>query len=247
MLLPAMLPATVGPGSGVAPEAPLPTVWLLDLDADAGVVKRAEDFLSPAELARARRGTEAVHRRRVLVRTALRVLLGQRLGISPRDVELRVTDLGRPETADPTQLDVSCSASGDVGLIAVAEGARVGVDVEQLMPWHAAVAQERWLSAGEQAAITALPARHRAEVVTRTWTQKEAVLKGAGTGLGGGPARVVTTPGQAATRVAGWDVRSVAVPAGCLASVATAKWGHRGTFGARTEPGHPSQERNTHL
>jgi 4'-phosphopantetheinyl transferase len=243
MSLPFLRPAALGPWPAAGPQAP--AVWLLALDADDAVVAEAAGLLSPAELARACRGTPVVHRRRVLVRAALRVLLGQRLGLSPAAVELRVTPNGRPETADPTELDVSCSASGDVGVVAVAEGARVGIDVERLAPWDAAVLQERWLAPAEQAALAALPPAQRADAVTRTWTQKEAVLKGAGTGLGGGLARVVTTPGQAAGTVAGWDVRSVAVPSGCVASVATAPWSWGEPAGC-IDSGHPDPERNSH-
>jgi 4'-phosphopantetheinyl transferase len=93
--------------------------------------------------------------------------------------------------------------------------------VELVAPWSADALHEGWLSAEEQAAVGALAPHHRAEAVTRSWTQKEAVLKGRGTGLAGGPAQVPTPVGHGAGRVSGWDVATVAVPAGHVATVAT--------------------------
>jgi 4'-phosphopantetheinyl transferase len=84
------------------------------------------------------------------------------------------------------------------------------------------VLDEDWLSDGERLALTRLPAADRAVAATRSWTQKEAVLKAAGTGLRTDPAATVTSVGRTDGVVAGWKIRDVPVPDGWVASLALA-------------------------
>ena len=196
-------------------------VRLVDLAAHDEATARAASVLTPAELARARRGTPTVHRRRVLLRAAARTALAAELGVSPGAVPLRTVPSGRPVVAVPG-LDVSCSAGGVLGLVAVGRDCRVGVDLEQVTPWTADVLDEGWLSPLEQRALTRLPATARAVAAARAWTQKEAVLKARGTGLLEDPRATVTRIGQQVGTVAGWTVRDVPVPDGWVASLATA-------------------------
>ncbi len=198
------------------------TVHAVDLAAGEDEVARAESVLSPAELARARRGTPAVHRRRVLLRAALRTALAAELGTGPGEVPLTAGALGRPQLPPDTGLDAGCSAAGALGLVAVGRGCRLGVDVEPVAPWTPAVLDEGWLAPAEQQELAALPARVRPLAATRAWTRKEAVLKGRGAGLRGGLAATVTGVGSAPVTVAGWSVRDVPVPDGWVASLATA-------------------------
>ena len=204
------------------PPAPRPdvAVGLVDLTAVGDALARAQALLTPAELARARRGTPAVHRRRVLLRAALRTALADELGTRPERVPLTTTAAGRPQLPAATGLDASCSADGPLGLIAVGRGCRVGVDVERVAPWTPDVLDERWLAGSEQAALTALPPAARPQAVARAWTQKEAVLKARGTGLRDDPAATVTVVGRIEGEVAGWPVRDVPVPDGWVASLA---------------------------
>lgn len=204
----------------VSPASPA-QVWMIRFDGDEPTLADAEALVTPAERERARRGTAQVHRRRILLRAALRELLGRHLGVPPLDVPLRTNPAGRPHLAAPTGLDLNCSAGNGIGLVALAAGHDVGVDLELVAPWSADVLHEGWLSAEEQAAVSALARQHRAEAVTRSWTQKEAVLKGRGTGLAGGPAHVPTPVGHGAGCISGWDVATVAVPADHVATVAT--------------------------
>jgi 4'-phosphopantetheinyl transferase len=200
-------------------------VRLVDLAVGDGPLARAESWLTPAELARARRGTPAVHRRRVLLRAALRSALGAELGMEPRRVPLGTTPAGRPYLAavtDGASLDVSCSASGDLGVVAVSRGRRIGVDVEVVAPWSPDVLDEGWLCDSERHTLSRLTAADRAVAVTRCWTQKEAVLKARGTGLREDPAAIVTVVGHTDGDVAGWHIRDVRVPHGWVASLAAA-------------------------
>src|SRR3954469_25303487 len=103
-------------------------IWQLDLGDPAWDVGEVAECLSAAEHARADRGTSAVRRRRVLVRGGLRRVLGSLLGRRAADVPL-LEDRGRPYLATATDAgpQVSCSASGDVALIAVAEAGPIGI------------------------------------------------------------------------------------------------------------------------
>lgn len=212
------------PGAAAAPT-PVPglrhvDVHLVDLG-DEGAVAAAEAVLAPDELERARRGTAAVHRRRVLLRAALRRVLAAELGTDPARVPLAVAPGGRPYVAAPgVPPEVSCSASDGLGLVALARGRRVGVDVERVPPWSPDVLDEGWLADEERAAVLRLPAAARAAATTRAWTQKEAALKARGTGLRDDLRATVTPVGHAAGRVAGWDLHDVPVPPGWLASLA---------------------------
>ncbi len=199
-------------------------VWLVELTAPTATVLRAEALLVDEERTWAGRGTPLVYMRRILLRAALRELVGQRLGIRAAAVPLCSGPGGRPQLAGrhARRLDVGCSAGAGVGLIALAEGARVGIDVEPVMPWSRAVLTEGWLSEAECAALLGAPPHERALAATVSWTQKEAVLKGQGVGLPGGAASIPTPIGHRDAMIAGWSVGAVAVPEGHVASLAVA-------------------------
>jgi 4'-phosphopantetheinyl transferase len=160
----------------------------------------------------------------VLLRAALRGLLGSILGMHPATVPLsrRPGKPGLEGRAIRHGLDMSCSASGDVGLVTVVRGGRVGVDVQRIgaedLPNAAA---EGWLSAAERIALAALPRSDHPHALTRAWVQKEAVLKGEGTGLRADPARTVT-PVADRGRVRQWWISPLTVPEDYVASLAIA-------------------------
>lgn len=194
----------------------------VDLTAGPHAVRAAAACLSPAELARAQRGTDEVRARRVLLRAALRELLGELLGVPARQVPLAARP-GRPALdlrAGHFGLDVSCSASGAVGLVAAVYGGRVGVDVQRILDEDAdAAVAEGWLSARERQRIHGLPASTRPEALTRAWVQKEAVLKGQGVGLRADMAAVRSLPRENG-RISRWTVSGVDVPPGYVACAA---------------------------
>jgi 4'-phosphopantetheinyl transferase len=199
-------------------SVPFLRIWRIDLADATWDVEREGRLLTPAERARADLGVPAVRTRRVLVRAALRRVLGGVLGLPAGQVPLETVD-GRPVLAG-AGLHLSCSAGGDVGLVAVSAGVPVGVDVQRHDPVEARRAfEEDWLTAGERAALAVLPAAERLVAVTRCWTQKEAVLKGMGVGLRRPPGSV-DTPVQAAGRVGDWALAPVAVPPGSVATLA---------------------------
>lgn len=201
-------------------------IHLVALDVDGSALARAESCLAPAELVRARRGSPPVQRRRIVLRAALRSAVAAELGIDPARVPLRTTPAGRPYV-DPVEsrwfLDVNCSASGTLGIVAVGRACRVGVDMETVAPWSPDVLVEGWLSPGECRQLAELPPAARPVAVARCWTRKEAVLKARGTGLLEAPSAVVTPVGGPAGIIAGWAVEDLRVPAGWVASLAVGR------------------------
>jgi 4'-phosphopantetheinyl transferase len=156
-------------------------VWRVDLDAPAPAV------LSRDELSRAERYARAEHGRRwAAARAALRVLLGERLGLAPEAVAFAHGPHGKPHLPG-APLRFNLSHAGAVALVALAHGREVGVDVERADRRSRAV--ERALTAGERAG---LGAGDRHLELLRIWCRKEALAKATGGGLGWAPERFDT-------------------------------------------------------
>ncbi len=198
-------------------------VWTVGLDLDEATLTQLEELLTDAERARAQRSRADVRRRRIALRAAVRAAAGEVLGMAPQDVPLTLSPWGRPlvEGIGPgPRVDVNCSASGRVGVVAVAVGRRVGVDVEEHRAWSAGTPDEDWLSPREIDVLTQIPVHHRGVLSTRCWTKKEAFLKGLGTGLRQDPAGVLTDVRRSDDAIAGWELCPVAVPDGYVATLA---------------------------
>jgi 4'-phosphopantetheinyl transferase len=146
-----------------------------------------------------------------VARGALRALLGERLGAAPERVALTAGPHGKPEVPG-ARLRFNVSHSGELAVIALADGFEVGVDVERLDRRSRAV--ERTLTAAERAALAGVADRHAA--LLRVWCRKEALAKAIGGGLGWEPLRFDTTqPGA-------YTLTEVAAPAGYVAALAWA-------------------------
>jgi 4'-phosphopantetheinyl transferase len=162
-------------------------VWRVPLDpGDRAAALRAH--LSPDELERLRRLERSdVGRRWLVSRGALREILASRLGIGPAEVRLRLDSHGRPRLdseAHRSNIDFNLSHSAELALVAIAEDAQVGIDVERLRPGRNPLrVAERYFSTAEVAALRAFPPGDQAEAFLRYWTAKEALAKGLGLGL----------------------------------------------------------------
>ncbi len=88
----------------------------------------------------------ATHRARwVAARWALRSVLARYLGGDPAAIELSLGERGKPHLADPgATLRFNLSHSGELALIAVAEGREVGVDVQRIGSRHPPSYYEEW-------------------------------------------------------------------------------------------------------
>jgi len=179
-------------------------VWQIDLSRGP---RASAASLSAAERARAARLLGAGQAERwMAARSALRELLGERLGVAPAAVELAAGEHGKPEVPGAA-LRFNVSHTGEFALIALA-GREVGVDVERLDRTSRAV--ERTLTPGERATAPG----H--EELLRIWCRKEALAKAIGGGLGWAPERFDTTaPGP-------YTLADVPVRAGYVAALAVA-------------------------
>ena len=183
------------------------------LDQPAGVVEHLAAGLPPEE----RQGSPAA----VVARAAARELLAAVTGVPAGELEItrKCGHCGHPSHGKPSlvrspETSFSVSHSGAVGLVAMATGAVVGVDVERLRERARLDAlAAKCFSAGEIAAWQDAPAAERLERFVRAWTAKEAYLKATGVGITTKLAEVPVDP-------RGWSMRALVAPAGYVATLA---------------------------
>jgi 4'-phosphopantetheinyl transferase len=164
-------------------------VWTVPLNAPGAWLAALTARLTDEERLRADRFMrEDVRRRFIVARAGLRTVLGRYLAMPPEEVPIAVGSHGKPQfgnLAEANDLQFNLSHSGELALMAVTRGCDVGVDVEQVRPiehWQEIAA--RYFHAAEVAAIGAAAEPERVVSFLRCWTQKEAVLKSLGVGLG---------------------------------------------------------------
>ena len=193
-------------------------VWRLDAhagetsdpsDLDDDERRRADALASPG-----------LRQRFVLAHVALRHLLGQALGLRPRDVHIARQACprcgapgGRPVLDGPAPLHFSLSSSEDVVLIALAS-ATVGVDVEAVPPLRAVEEASPLLHPAERQELDGLAPEARRADFASLWSRKEAYLKGTGEGIGHRLGEVYIGTGPRAAAPAGWTLVEVPVPLG---------------------------------
>ncbi len=120
----------------------------------------------------------------VAVRTALRESLGEILGVSPREVVFRYGPQGKPAIDGCDGVEFNVSHSREIGVIAVAIGHRLGVDVEFVVSGSAGDGlAETLLTRRELEALRGLPRESQDDAFMSWWTRKEAYVKAIGNGL----------------------------------------------------------------
>lgn len=183
--------------------------------------------LSTAERQRMARFVKAELRARYAVRRgALRHILGRGLGLPPARIEFVTSHTGKPALAAgrvTRSLHFSVSHSGNIALVAVSDGDRLGVDVERrrTVPNLALFAKDV-LSPAERAEIDGLGEPEYTWTFLELWTRKEAYLKAIGEGLSvplyqvvcsvpPAPARMLEIPDSLA-HSAHWSMTALTVP-----------------------------------
>jgi 4'-phosphopantetheinyl transferase len=152
---------------------------------------------------------------------ALRARLGAALGIAAARVQIsrECEHCGHPDHGRPrlpgNEVSFSVSHSGDRGVITFAPGvSRIGVDLERVRPRSFLDRlAARTLTPETFATWSAAPPAQQLERFLRAWTMKEAYLKATGIGI-------ATTLSAVPEQPAGWTVRSIDAPRGCVASIA---------------------------
>ena len=160
-------------------------VWKVRLDSAEHPV---ESPLSADEIGRANRfHFEKDRSQFVCCRSALRKLFGEYLDISPAEVRFKYLSSGKPQlegAQNPHDLQFNVAHSGDLALIAVGTGHRLGVDVEKIRgDVDTQSLSERFFSLHEREGLRALPEPERVSGFFACWSRKEAFLKATGEGL----------------------------------------------------------------
>jgi 4'-phosphopantetheinyl transferase len=206
------------PPATVPPLSPSEVhLWRIRLDRPPAVIAQLAECLSPEEHRRAERFLRDEDRQRFIVsHAALRVILGQYLGVPPGRVAMVVAAGGKPSLAPSPNLpplDFNLSHSGDLALVGLALDRRIGVDVEH---WRPLVDAEniikRYFAPGERARWQALPDHERLTAFYLGWTRKEAYLKARGVGLSAGldQFEVSLAPGESTRLVESGDTEESA-------------------------------------
>jgi 4'-phosphopantetheinyl transferase len=178
-------------------------VWHVNLDAPApGGVLTPDEHERAARFAR---GDQA--RRWAASRAALRVLLGARLGVAPREVDFSHGPHGKPEVDGA--LSFNLSHAGALALVALGDGCEVGIDVERTDRRSHAIL--RALTDGERTALGHAPGHLE---LMRLWCRKEALAKATGGGLRWAPERIDTSAPEP------FALTDLDVPGGYVAALA---------------------------
>lgn len=152
---------------------------------------RLADLLTDDERIRADRFRfEAPRRSFITCRAILRMLLGGCYAVSPTVIPLQYGLHGKPglafEDLNSTfpHIEFSVSHSGSFGLIAIAVGVEVGVDIEEFNPGVKALSlAERFFAPAETQDLRNLAREDQLAGFYRGWTCKEAYIKATGRGL----------------------------------------------------------------
>lgn len=188
------------PGANVLPnvwEHPPPDLalregevhlWRAQLDLEPAALQALEPVLSEAEREKAARFYFQKDRGRYIASKACqRAVLGAYLGRRPDSLTFCVNPYGKPGLSGESggeALQFNLSHTRELGVLAVARGAELGVDVERVRI-QAMVMEigRRFFSPQEVAALEALPAAEQNEAFYLCWTRKEAYIKARGEGL----------------------------------------------------------------
>ncbi|MEO8753493.1 MAG: 4'-phosphopantetheinyl transferase superfamily protein [Casimicrobiaceae bacterium] len=206
------------------------SVWMGQLARSGSEIEAFAATLSDSEHARAARfGRPGLRDRYVAGRAMLRILLGQRLGRAPAEVDIRRGVRGRPYAADAGALDFNVSHTDNVAMFAFTESARIGVDIEHReRALNVEGIARKFMAPDEQAELAALAAEARRPALLRLWTCKEAMSKATGDALSApfGRIAIATAGGLRVAQgpppytPATWQLAPIAVPGGYLATVA---------------------------
>jgi 4'-phosphopantetheinyl transferase len=159
-------------------------VWSEPVDATEDLEGNLE-LLDDAERAQAGRFRFDLDRVRFVLRRAFaRRVLARYLGVHPAAVRIRTSRLGRPELDPPCGLAFNTSHSDGMAVVAVAQGQRVGIDIERVREIESALdVAEGLFAAPEVEWLRSVSSGSCSRAFLALWTRKEAVVKALGGGL----------------------------------------------------------------
>jgi 4'-phosphopantetheinyl transferase len=192
-------------------------IWHYRLDALAD-----ETLLSSDERQRADRLLMPQKRQHfIAARVGLRLILSQQTGVAPQDLTFAYRPHGKPYLVGWESLEFNLSHADDLALLVVADRP-VGIDVERERPLTSmAQMMEIAFSPAEQAAIYQLPHEDQQHAFYRTWTRKEALMKGRGEGFKLAHTFTLPVADLAPTlSIDGWTIHDLQPPSGFVAALA---------------------------
>jgi 4'-phosphopantetheinyl transferase len=175
---------TTGRGEHVLNEGEV-HVWLAEHD--AGRLLRARDIevLSGEERERSTRLRFVEHQVRFVQRRRfLRTVLGEYLGTEPQRVEIETDSYGKPHIRGEALLSFNLSHSGNLSLLALGKGKKLGIDIERIdRTVNVDEVSRRFFSPREVEEIFGLPSELRELAFFVCWSRKEAFVKAVGRGF----------------------------------------------------------------
>jgi 4'-phosphopantetheinyl transferase len=163
-------------------------IWRINLNSSESQLQFFRETLSSDEIARAQRFYFPEHRQRFIAgRGTLRAILGQYLGIDPKQVEFEYQPRGKPllaaKFADQGLL-FNLSHSQDLALLGVSYQHQIGVDLEYIRTMSDLEGlAKRFFSSREYEYLRLISPQEQQQIFFRYWTCKEAYLKATGDGL----------------------------------------------------------------
>jgi 4'-phosphopantetheinyl transferase len=161
-------------------------VWQFPLTSSEPAFAGFTELLSSDERIRASRfHFQRDARRFTVARASMRMILSAYSAAPTRDLRFVDSKNGKPALASAAvDIHFNLSHSGEMGLLGIALGGEVGVDIEVIRS-DIEIDQlaSRFFSAHEQESLHALPEQERIAAFFRCWTCKEAFLKAQGVGL----------------------------------------------------------------
>jgi 4'-phosphopantetheinyl transferase len=159
-------------------------LWYVNLDVTADALYCFGQWLSCDELARAERFHSDLHRARYIVgRATLRRVLADRVGCSPAAIRLSYGTNGKPMLESSRgHVEFNLAHSGGDAVIALADGAAVGVDIELLRPIADLESLAHLVFSDAELCELEL-APDLVSAFLNGWTRKEAYVKALGMGF----------------------------------------------------------------
>lgn len=206
-------------------------VWQGKLNLPAETLGRLALLLSEEESAKAQSFKfPHLRNRYVAAHGMLRQTLASYLAVDPAGLRFGTGDYGKPELIGDV-LHFNVSHTADTLLIAVADMADIGVDIETVKPHrNLASLAERCFSEREYYEWRQLAADEQLLVFYRLWTKKEAFVKAVGRGIALGVERcefdwihggcLLAIPDEYGPAAA-WKVHELQVDAGFSAALVT--------------------------
>jgi len=167
-----------------SPRARVTLHWCR-LDLPREETDRLATLLSPGERARMERfGSPLLRDRYTVGRASLRLLLASRAGMAPDRIAIGCDAMQRPHLRSSAGIDFNVSHTGGTAVFAIAENARVGVDIEpEQRQIRTSDILRKFMSANERAPFASLDVDQARARVLRLWTCKEALSKATGDAL----------------------------------------------------------------